>query len=84
MSLGLSLAAATNNSQLLVSSLGHRKVMRGMAETGGGWGVGMGVEEEGYALEAMLTVVASVFRLVVQLHRQLVQRTCMQKVPASF
>lgn len=37
MSLGLSLVADTNNSQLLVSSLGHRKVVRGMAGTGGGW-----------------------------------------------
>lgn len=46
--------------------------------------VGMGVGEEEYALETMLTVVASVFRRVVQLHRELVQRTCMQKVPASF
>lgn len=44
----------------------------------------MGVGEEEYALEAMLTVVASVFRLVVQLHREHVQRTCMQQVPASF
>jgi hypothetical protein len=44
----------------------------------------MGVGEEDYGLEAMLTEMAPVFRLVVQLHRELVQRTCMQKVPASF
>lgn len=44
----------------------------------------MEVGEEDPALEATLTEMASVFRFVVQLHRELVQRTCMQKVPASF
>ena len=47
-------------------------------------GLRTGVGEDDYALEAMLTEAASVSRLVVQLHRELVQRTCMQKAPASF
>lgn len=79
MSLGLSLVAATNHSQLLVSSLGHRRVMGGIVGPEGGW---FGVEDD--AWEAMLMEVVSAFRPVVQLCRELVRRTCMPKVPASF
>lgn len=44
--------------------------------------MGVGVEDD--AREAMLMEVVSAFRPVVQLCRELVRRTCMPKVPASF